>query len=386
MQKPQLLCYPQIYLRDGGTLDDLMARFGIHVKRHAVYPNLVQLKYDQIESPMEVPLVQQCRGIILDENENWNVIAWPFDKFFNHGEPLAAELNWFSDRITVQEKLDGSLIILYNYKNRWLAATSGTPDASGKVGAENISFGELFWTTFNDLKMDTPSSIHLHTTFMFELMSPYNRIVVKYPKTAIRLIGKRDIRTGWEMPVEYHSEYNPVKHYRMRSIDQVTRTFHTMNPLQQEGYVVMDENYHRVKVKHPGYVKLHHLRSSFSVKNVLEIIRAGESSEVTASFPEWKPIFEIVKAAHEGYIIAVQNDWNQLGPRVSNGFCKHPLTTRREFAEIAKKTTHPPTMFLLLDDKVQSVRESVNNIHIDTLAEILGIKNLLIAPITVIAE
>ena len=124
-------------------------------------------------------------------------------------------------------------------------------------------------------------------------------------------------------------------------------------------------------------MKLHHLRSSFSVKNVLEIVRTGETTEVLASFPEWTPILDIVKAAYDGYVVAIQNDWNKLSPRVSDGHCPDPLLNRKAFAEIATKMTHPPTMFALLDGSVASVKESVNKIHIDTLTQTLGIRNLI---------
>lgn len=376
MQQKLLKCLPQLYLQNGGTLQSLVDTHAIKIKRHLIYPNLVQLCYNQIESPMDNPLVQQCRGLILDEDTNWAIVAWPFNKFFNYGEQLASKLNWDNDQITIQEKLDGSLMILYNYKNRWMVGTSGTPDASGKVGDLYMSFGELFWQTFNDAKMSTPASLHAHCTFMFELVSPLNRVVVHYLKSYLRLIGKRDIRTGLELPIDYHCEYNPVKQYRMRTMEDVLKTFKTMNPLEQEGYVLRNAVYDRVKVKHPGYIKLHHLRSSFSVKNVLEIIRSGETTEVLASFPEWRETFDVVQAAYEGYIAAIENDWNKLEPRVSNGFSKHPLCTRKDFAAVAQTTTHPPTMFLLLDDTVKNARESVNKIHIDTLVDTLGLRSL----------
>lgn len=50
---------------------------------------LVSLKYDQIESPMGNPLVQQCRGMVVDL-ETCEVVAWPYDKFWNLGEARAA--------------------------------------------------------------------------------------------------------------------------------------------------------------------------------------------------------------------------------------------------------------------------------------------------------
>src|SRR5277367_6643581 len=86
------------------SLTELEAAFGIKAKRHAQFPNLVMLKYSQINSPMAEPVVQQCRGIILDQTNDWAVVSYPFDKFFNYGEPNAAAIDW--PRAKVYEKLD----------------------------------------------------------------------------------------------------------------------------------------------------------------------------------------------------------------------------------------------------------------------------------------
>lgn len=70
---------------------------------------------DQIDSPMSNAIVQDARGTILDEDDNWRIVAFPFRKFFNFNESNAAKLNW-SGGVKVMEKLDGSLMILYSYK------------------------------------------------------------------------------------------------------------------------------------------------------------------------------------------------------------------------------------------------------------------------------
>ena len=142
------MLHVQSYLRNGGTLDGLATELGIKAKRHQTHSNLVLLKYNQIESPMSSPIVQECRGIILDEADDWNVVARAFDKFFNYGEGHAAEINWQTAR--VQEKVDGSLCLVFFYKREWHVATTGTPDASGDVNASGKSFADYFWDTLNE--------------------------------------------------------------------------------------------------------------------------------------------------------------------------------------------------------------------------------------------
>ncbi len=55
-------------------------------------------------------IVQQCRGIILDEANNWQIVSYPYDKFFNYEESYAPQLDWSTAKIF--EKLDGSLMTL----------------------------------------------------------------------------------------------------------------------------------------------------------------------------------------------------------------------------------------------------------------------------------
>ena len=89
------------------TLEDLESELGIKHNRHNKYPNLVLFKYDQIKSPTYPPIVKECRGIILDENDNWKVVSYPFNRFYNYGQNEAEkDIDWST--AVVQEKADGS--------------------------------------------------------------------------------------------------------------------------------------------------------------------------------------------------------------------------------------------------------------------------------------
>src|SRR6476659_8011413 len=95
--------------------------------------DLVSLKYDQINSPMADPIVQECRGVVVHVPTG-TVLAHPYNKFWNHGEHLAATIDWSTAR--VQDKLDGSLMILYWHpaNGAWQVASSGHPIAGGRLG------------------------------------------------------------------------------------------------------------------------------------------------------------------------------------------------------------------------------------------------------------
>lgn len=66
--------------------------------------DLVLLKYDQLNSDLGNEIVQECRGLILDAH-TFEVVCYPFNKFFNYGESHAADIDWRTAYVT--EKLDG---------------------------------------------------------------------------------------------------------------------------------------------------------------------------------------------------------------------------------------------------------------------------------------
>lgn len=352
------------FLRNGGTLSDLEAKYAIKLNRHKKYPNLVLLKYNQIDSPMGERIVQECRGLILDESDNWNIVCRPFDKFFNYGEGHAAEIDWPS--ASVMEKFDGSLATLYYYDNAWRVATSGTPDASGDVNGFGFSFEELFWKTFRDLNYELPDPSLKNFCFMFELMTHYNRVVVMHPKPRIVLIGSRNRETGNELGVHMWAgqDWAYANQHSLGSIDEIVKSFEAINPVHQEGYVVVDKNFNRIKVKHPGYVAIHQLRSNLSPKNLLELVRRGEQSEVLTYFPEWTNEIE-----------AISKKFDELRMATAEAYAAiYHLESQKEFASFAKKAAVPDALFKMRAGKISSWNQYWTEMRIEQLMSTLGLK------------
>lgn len=301
----------QTHLRTGGTLEALAA-LGIKVKVHPSHPELHLFTYDQIESPKAHPIVTASRGTILDASKDWAFVCRPFDRFFNHGEGPAAPLDWNTAR--AYKKEDGSLCNLYFHQGQWHVATRGLPDAGGTLpykpmSAPEMTFADLFWLVMCSTDSFGAESLEGHEdlTFMFELCSPHNRVVVRYPETRLILIGVRAIDTGIEHNVADYIHLFPtaqlVQHWDLSDLDAVTATFRDLNPLDHEGYVVCDAKYNRIKVKHPGYLALHHLKGEgASPKRFVELIRTGEHGEFIANFPEYETDFNEVKDRFEGLV------------------------------------------------------------------------------------
>lgn len=304
----------QRFLRSGGTVDGLLKTYAIKSRRHPVFPNLVLLKYDQIASDFSSQIVRECRGLILDESEDWRVVCRSFDKFFNHGEGHAAPIDWSTAR--VQEKLDGSLCNLYHYAGDWHVATSGSPDAGGQVHDEDgLTFAEYFWQTFSSVAYNLPRPGFNEMVLSFELMGPKNRIVVEHQKASLRLIGVRNRDTGTQYYVnglEPLTGVAPVREFNLTSFADMEATFPSLSPLTQEGYVVVDGNWNRVKVKSPGYVALHHAKDGMTERAFMDIARRGETSEVEAAFPEIAARIEATRAGFMGVRERIANDFEAI--------------------------------------------------------------------------
>ena len=350
----------QEFLRDGGSPEDLLAKYAVKTKAAG---DLVLFKYDQINSPMAEPIVRECRGVILDRANNWNVVARAFDKFFNYGDGHAAAIDWPSAK--VQEKIDGSLCVLYHYNGEWHVATTGTLDASGDVNGSGITFAGLFWRVFKAMGLSLPES-ETNKAFLFELTSPLNRIIVRQTEEKLTLLGIRRRDGKWYDPEPWGDRYPVVKSYPLTSFEDVLASFAHIDPLASEGYVVVDGAFNRVKVKHPGYVALHHMKGEGAVtpRRVLQVLLANEAIEVLAAFPEWAPHFDEARAALDAAAAWIADDYARI---------RH-IPIQKDFALEAVKTRCSAALFQMRQGRVQTPMDFLRKMPPDRLADLLGLR------------
>jgi len=343
------------YIRKHG-LQALAENFGVLIKRHSQFPQLVMLKYHQIDSPLGNPVVQQCRGLILDESKDWAVVSFPYTKFFNHGEGHAADIDWSS--AVVYEKLDGSLMTLYfnPYSEAWEVASSGDPEASGQImSLVDTRFCDLFWKTWSSMGYRLPNKAASQFCFMFELMTPFNRIVVPQMESKIVLHGVRllDSTSGWpEMPPEDAAEQHGwlcVRSFKLSTIEDIIKSAQSIDPMEQEGYVIRDADFNRLKVKSPQYVAIHHVKDSMSVRRMIEIVRTNEGSEFLTYFPELRGLYEQVRERFDVLFSKLEHAWETH---------RH-IADQKEFALAIKGTPCSGILFGLRNGKCDSIRSGL---------------------------
>jgi hypothetical protein len=323
--------------------------YKIHVVRDEY---LVSLKYNLIESPMAEPIVQECRGMVVDTSGIPRILAHPYNKFWNLGEPLADTIDWSTAR--VQEKLDGSLITMFFHYglDKWCVASSGHPTAGGSFGASEETFRDGFWRIFAELGMKLPPvtveigfgySLGTEVCYMFELCATENRVVVRHDKPRIVVHGARFLGAGSEMPRELlrltaaACNWELVKEHPLTSIDDVMAAVEALDPIQNEGFVVVDAAFNRVKIKSPRYVILHHLKGEATPRRAIELWQTGEAGELLMHFPEMAP-----------QILPIQERLDNAAHAALACFYKHcTLPTRKDFALAVKEEPWAAAVFLL---------------------------------------
>lgn len=343
------------YLKQNG-IQSLIDEFKVNAKRHGTYNNLVLLKYDQIETPRN-EVTNQCRGCVINET-TMEYVARPYDRFFNYGEGHAANINWA--RAKCYNKLDGSLTNVYNYNGEWHVSTSGMPDANGPVNLGSITFRELFWNLWNQLGYRLPNNTDL--TYCFELMTPQNRVIVPVNQSRIVLHGVRCKQTGMEFDPESIANdmgWEVVESFPLYTIDDIVAAAANINPMEQEGYVVVDNEFRRIKVKSPQYVALAHIKDSMSERRMVEIIRTNEASEFLAFFKEYQALYDALKKPYDALVMKLEASWNQ----------NCDTEGQKEFALKVKDQPFSSILFGLRNKKIQSVREGLKETNIRYLTE-----------------
>ena len=156
------------------------------------------------------------------------------------------------------------------------------------------SYQEVFWKLFEKHNYKIPKEEDQHFVFIFELFSNQNRIIVQGETDDLLLHGVRDMKTLKEVdPLIFCEKYGfiPPKSFSFNSLNEVIDAASKLDPLKQEGYVVVDPHFNRVKVKSQTYVSmhlLHHKNSdSTNAQRLLCVIQDNEGSEFLSYFPQW---------------------------------------------------------------------------------------------------
>lgn len=299
------------------TIEELQEEFSIVVTD---YPDRVVLNYNQIESPRFNPICDECRALILKKG-TWEVLARSFDRFYNVGEGESGK-DFPVSTARIEEKRDGTLISLYYdpATKEWTPATRKMAYAEGSM-ANGVMFADLFKKAVKDTKvMEFVENHYTNFTYVFELTSPFNRIVTPYDDTTVTLIGIRNNLNGYEVGrqgLDYTADQMEIerpKYYDCNSIDEIVAMADKLGSME-EGYVMTvdrDGSLWRLKCKNPKYVAIAHMRENGGIhpKRILTLIMDNEHHEYLSYFPEDKKYFDWVGLRWAEVVVRINGIWH----------------------------------------------------------------------------
>lgn len=219
------------------------------------------------------------RGTVY-EIETGNLVATPFEKFFNYGElDLDLQQKLLTETgFDVYEKADGSLGIIYFYDGEWRVNTRGSFTSDQAVKGKEIL-----------AKYDL-SGIPRDITLLAEIIYPENRIIVDYgDQEKLVLLGA--YQEGTDLNAEIYDlgrnlKMEVAKKMKFSTVDSLIEARENL-PAQEEGFVVRFKDGLRVKFKGVEYLRIARILSRCSPLAFWETMKKGQvDKQVLQEIPE----------------------------------------------------------------------------------------------------
>lgn len=184
--------------------------------------------------------------------------------------------------------------------------------------------------------------------YIFELVSRENRIVTWYDDDFVALIGVRNLNTFTEIHpyiIKKTAEILGVKSpkfYDAKNIEGCKKLFNTI-PDDQEGFVVVDNKFNRIKIKQQTYLKMANIKM-LKKDDMLDYVR-GLTELDGELLQKDKKIMEEIEL--------MRQEWEELEYHIIQTFkeLKNNSATRKEFALQAVKFPFKGFLFALYDNK-----------------------------------
>jgi RNA ligase len=301
------------------------------------------------------------RGLILDSAGN--IVARPFPKFFNYGEPDAPEFS-IHDRVEVTDKIDGSLGIIYRdpFTNLPTVATRGSFASEQAVFATDfLDRHPEYMEWFADVE-DT------EFTALVEIVYPENRIVCDYGNEEdLVLLGVVDRWTGESVGPKGPRAY-PGR--RAETFEYKTFSDALAAPTREgaEGFVVRKAGTEqRIKLKQEDYVLLHRVVTNLNERAVWEVLKDPSQdtwawiAQLPDEFHDWaKKVADDLRMEFRKIEDTIREEYEAIKMVVEiqnpNGW------GRKEFAGYAVTTPYAWAHFALLDDNFYGGKRAVEKI------------------------
>lgn len=343
-------------------------------KEHPENSNVVILNYTEktVFERKWNDVTLQCRGLIINEATG-EVLARPFSKFFNYGEPSGLNILIPQSQPEITIKHDGSLAIMYrlNGKIRWCTRGSFLSDQA-KIAQE------IWDQKYSYLEHIIPNAF----TLMCEIIHPLTRVVVDYNGLEdLILIGIIDRFEGLDYNHQELSHFGgllnmPVTEKVGGKIEDILNKAKTLTH-NEEGFVLSWDSpdpknpfaIYRLKVKGDKYLEVHRIIHGMSLKQKVESWANGNLNEYIKSLPEeFRP--EIEKTASECEYV-----YNEANLMVGRFYGSAEKRGRKNFALWMQKNV--PNHFhgflwLKYDNEIEQMKYKIKQFIVKNYRELIG--------------
>jgi T4 RnlA family RNA ligase len=324
---------------DPQTLPELIEQGYITRQTHpklplTIYNYTAKAQFDRFW----VPATLNCRGLVLDDR--YYPIARPLPKFFN----LEEYQGKIPDGVpNIYEKLDGSLIILFNYQGSWEVASRGSFASEQAHTARAL---------FANYQLD---GLNPEYTYLFEIIYPNNRIVVDYG-TAERLVLLAAVhtQTGAELDHNEVNWHDKAETYPATAIPEWVKSIEARQAElnNHEGFILKWPNGFRLKYKLADYVRLHRIITRVQAKDIWECLSQNQNLDqfldsVPDEFYNWVKDTRVkLETKYQEIETECQRVFATLEDVVTD-----PQANRREVAMYFQTQKYPGILFLMLDGR-----------------------------------
>lgn len=344
-------------------------RFGIKNSYNEKY-SLWVLNYDQIKSSKHKfeKIVCECRSLAINfDGGKFNVVSRSFSRFFNYGEKKVPHR---INNLIAYEKLDGSLVTMFNYNGEWLYRTKSMIMPETSINGFGTTWKEIIEEALNFKEvskgllgaMCLPESCD----FIFEVCSPENRVVTRYKGRTATLLAIRTPLGTYLSPekcdlIASNYGWNRPKVWTFTNWESCLESAKDLRNLE-EGFVMYNsKGVPQCKVKNPAYVAAHFLRGEgiLTPKRIVDLILMGEVEEYLSVFPEdtdvLVPYIEAYKAVLKDITL------------VNSLFSGEPtgelfIATQKDFALTVKNLTIGTVLFTMRKNKELTSLEAFDKI------------------------
>ncbi|MEU4229498.1 RNA ligase [Nonomuraea sp. NPDC026600] len=288
-------------LLDLSALEHALQERHVRRQRHPRLPlhiyNYTEVaQYDRLWTPV----TRTCRGLITDDAGS--IVARPFPKFFNFGDPLNGELD-LDAPATVTDKMDGSLGVLYPDADTggYAIATRGSFTSPQALHATSV------WRGRYAARVTVDPAV----TYLFEIIYPAGRIVIDYHgMDDLVLLGGVDILTGAHVPAERLDWPGPkVPVFAYTTLRQALTA---PARADAEGFVVQvwqdGGQPTTVKIKQEDYKALHKIFTMVTARTVWEYLAVNACKHLIIHRKEWASLLTLDPARAEE-VLAHGDDW-----------------------------------------------------------------------------